>query len=107
MRRLLLATGASQTRGGTYLAVAHHLSPYITIYRRSGDTFAKLSNPSTLPTSRGRSVAFDPSGTYLAVAHFESPYITIYKRSGDVFTKLNDPSTLPTDTGYGVAFSPV
>ena len=27
---------------GTYLAVAHENSPYITIYKRSGDTFTKL-----------------------------------------------------------------
>jgi DNA-binding beta-propeller fold protein YncE len=91
---------------GTYLTVAHSSSPYITIYKRSGDTFTKLANPSTLPTSTGYGCAFDPTGTYLAVAHSSSPYITIYKRSGDTFTKLADPSTLPTSTGYGCAFDP-
>src|SRR5690606_11596606 len=62
-----------------YLAVAHWNSPYITIYKRSGDTFAKLANPATLPSSNGYGCAFDPTGTYLAVAHDASPYITIYK----------------------------
>jgi hypothetical protein len=81
-------------------------SPYITIYKRSGDTFTKLSDPSTLPTGTAYGVAFDPTGTYLAVAHGNSPYITIYKRSGDTFTKLSDPSTLPTGNGLGVAFDP-
>ncbi len=28
---------------GTYLAVAHNNSPYITIYKRSGDAFTKLA----------------------------------------------------------------
>ena len=91
---------------GTYLAVGHWLSPYITIYKRNGDTFTKLSDPSTLPASHGLGVAFDPTGTYLAVTHGSSPYITIYKRSGDTFTKLSDPSTLPTSTANGVAFDP-
>ena len=63
---------------GTYLAVAHYSSPYITIYRRIGDTFTKLPNPATLPTSNGYGCAFDPTGTYLAVAHDGSPYITVY-----------------------------
>jgi len=63
---------------GTYLAVAHDGSPYITIYKRSGDTFTKLANPATLPTGVGYGCAFDPTGTYLAVAHSSSPRITIY-----------------------------
>src|SRR5690606_5301938 len=75
-------------------------------YKRSGDTFTKLSDPSTLPTSTVHGIAFDPTGTYLAVAHFDSPYITIYKRSGDTFTKLSDPSTLPAGIGRGVVFDP-
>ncbi len=91
---------------GTYLAVACNSSPYITIYKRSGDTFTKLANPATLPASTGWGCAFDPTGTYLAVAHYGSPYITIYKRDGDTFTKLADPATLPASHGQGCAFDP-
>ena len=70
---------------GTYLAVAHASSPYLTIYKRSGDTFTKLADPSTLPPNDARGVAFDPTGTYLAVAHNRFPCLTIYKgyRWGD------------------------
>ena len=89
-----------------YLSVAHLSSPYITIYKRSGDTFTKLSDPSSLPAGDGSGCAFSPDGAYLAVSHANSPYITIYKRSGDTFTKLSDPSSLPTGVGYGCAFSP-
>ena len=88
------------------IAVAHDISPYITIYKRSGDTFTKISNPSSLPTGNGNDCAFSPDGMYLAVAHANSPYITIYKRSGDTFAKLSDPSSLPTGNGEGCAFSP-
>ena len=63
---------------GTYLAVAHGTSPFITIYKREGDTFTKLADPDVLPTGTGQGCAFDPTGTYLAVAHASSPNITIY-----------------------------
>jgi 6-phosphogluconolactonase (cycloisomerase 2 family) len=97
--------GCDFSTDGTYLAVANMTSPYITIYKREGDTFNKLSNPSTLPTGTGYGCAFSPDGTYLAVAHDTSPYITIYKREGDTFNKLSNPSTLPTGIGYGCSFS--
>jgi WD40 repeat protein len=98
--------GLSYSPDGTYLAVGHDGSPFITIYKRSGDTFTKLTNPATLPANFANGVAFSPDGTYLAVAHSTSPFITIYKRSGDTFTKLTDPATLPPSTGFGTAFSP-
>jgi len=90
----------------TYLAVGHATTPYITIYKRSGDTFTKLANPATLPPNVGYGTAFSPDGTYLAVSHTTTPFITIYKRSGDTFTKVADPATLPAGTGNGTAFSP-
>ena len=85
-----------------YLAVAHVNSPYITIYKRNGDTF-KLPNPGVLPTN---SSSFSPDNNYLAVAHGTSPFITIYKRNGDRFTKLSNPDDLPTSGGFGCSFSP-
>ena len=98
--------GAAFSPDGSHLAVAHNYSPYITIYKRSGDTFTKLADPATLPTSSASGAAFSPDGTYLAVTHNNSPYITIYKRSGDDFTKLANPATLPPGNARGAAFSP-
>ena len=89
----------------TYLAVAHATTPYLTIYKRSGDVFTKLLDPSTLPTGIGYGCIFSSDGNYMVLAHFTTPYVTIYKRSGDVFTKLSDPSTLPTGIGLNCAFS--
>jgi hypothetical protein len=82
----------------TYLAVAHGTSPFITIYKRSGDTFTKLANPAILPGNFGLGVSFSPDTIYLAVSHGNNPYITIYKRSGDIFTKLTNPAALPNDS---------
>ena len=100
------ALGTAFSPDGNYLSVCHYDSPFITIYKRSGDTFTKLPNPSTLPTGNGYGTAFSPDGSYLSVTHVTSPYITIYKRDGDTFTKLPNPSTLPTGIGVGTAFSP-
>src|SRR5690606_2421748 len=38
--------GVSFSPDGNYLAVGHSSSPYVTIYKRNGDTFTKLPNPS-------------------------------------------------------------
>jgi hypothetical protein len=82
----------------TYLAVAHGTSPFITIYKRSGDTFTKLANPAILPGNFALGVSFSPDTIYLAVSHSNNPYISIYKRSGDIFTKLTNPAALPTSS---------
>jgi len=99
--------GSSWSNDGIYLAVAHDTSPYITIYKRTGDTFNKLSDPVDLPAGPAYSgCAFSNNGIYLVVAHNNSPYITIYKRSGDVFTKLDDPDDLPSAAINCCMFSP-
>ncbi len=71
---------------GNLFAVAHYLSPYITLYSVSGNTFTLLSNPATLPTAAAVGCAFSPDGTKLAVAH--SSGATIYSVSGTTFTKV-------------------
>ena len=73
------ANGCAFSPDGTLLAVAHGVSPYITVYNTS--TWAKLANPSVLPTGTANGSAFSPDGTLLAVAHGGTPHITIYNTS--------------------------
>ena len=73
---------------GTYLAVAHAETPFITIYKRSGDVFTKLDDPADLPAFTGNGAAFSPDGTYLAVAHSTTPFITIYRGEEDTATEF-------------------
>lgn len=87
-----------------YLAVGHGGSPFVTVYKRSGDTFTKLSNPTSLPNFTVNDVEFDVTDTYLACGHAVGDRLTIYKRSGDTFTKLTLSSGLSA-TCYGVAWS--
>jgi len=98
--------GSAFSPDGTHLVIAHNGSPYISIFKRSGDTFTQLANPSALPTSDAYDVEFSSDGVYLAVGVRLSPFINIYKRSGDTFTKLANPSTLPTGAVWGTSFSP-
>ncbi len=68
-------------------------------------TFAKVSNPATLPTGTGNGVAWSSGGAHLAVAHSSSPFVTAYSRSGSTFTKLTNPVTLPAGTGNGASWT--
>ncbi len=99
-------TNTAWSPDGVYVTISHVASPYITIYKRSGDTFTKLADPATLPTGTAEDVAWSPDGVYMTVAHVTTPYITIYKRSGDTFTKLANPATLPAGDGYATGWSP-
>lgn len=99
--------GMDSSPDGKFLAAAIASTPYISIYKRNGETFTLLSNPASLPTGSGRDVAFSPDNKYLAVGHGTTPFVTIYKRDGDTFTKIATPfNTLPGGTTLSVAFSP-
>lgn len=91
---------------GNYFAIgASTTSPYVAIYKRSGNSFIKLANPDVLPTGGVQKLKFSPDGNYLAVPHSASPFVTVYKRSGDIFTKIANPATLPTGTGISLAWT--
>lgn len=96
---------ASWSSDSAYLAVGHSTSPYLTIYKRTGDTFTKLSDPATLPVGAVYDVRFDPTDTYLA-CHVStvSTKLVIYKRSGDTFTKLANPSSFPPGNVGGLGW---
>jgi WD40 repeat protein len=84
--------GLAFSPNGDYLAVRHSTAPRLTIYKRSGDTFTKLTDPSTLPTSnpnddRGNQISFSTDGTYLAVSNGSG--VIMYKRNGDTFSPLS------------------
>ena len=91
---------------GVYLAVAHNDIPFLTIFKRDGEVFTKLDEPSISPTGHGFDVAWSTDGTHLSVAHTTSPFVSVYQRSDDVFTKLADPDILPGGNGKSVSWSP-
>lgn len=99
-------SGCAWSPDGTYFAVGvATVSPYLAIYKRSGNTFTKLATPATTPTGGAQKLKFSPDGNYLAVPHSSSPFITVYKRTGDTFTKLTNPTTLPVGNANSVAWA--
>jgi len=92
---------------GNYLAVGITASPFLAIYKRSGEAFVRLPNPTTLPPSRVLGLSWSPDSTYLSAQHNSSPFVSFYKRTGDTLAKLANPATLPASMDYGAnAFSP-
>ena len=109
LKHKLLSASAAVDLKPRALAVAHEITPFITVYSwgPSGGFGGVYTNPATLPPSTGFGVAFSPDGSAIAVAHDITPFITAYPWSGSGFgTKYTNPATLPPSTGFGVAFSP-
>jgi phage tail P2-like protein len=85
-----LIYGIDFSPNADYLVAACNQSPRIYLYKRTGDTFAKLPDPAVLPGGvAGGGARFSPDGIYLAVSG--NGGLQIYQRSGDTFTKLTDP----------------
>jgi hypothetical protein len=91
---------------GTYLACGMSSTPYIYLYKRTGDTFIKQSNPGNLPASTATCINWSSDSAFLCVTHNTSPKFTVYSRSGDTFTKTSNPGTLPSGTPNIGLFSP-
>ena len=91
-----------------FIGDRHASAPYITIYKRSGDTFTKLPNPEALPSNECRGVLFTRDDTMLIVGTgLADKGLIVYQRSGDVFTKLDNgviiPNALSESTAWGMA----
>lgn len=89
-----------------YLAMAANTTPWIHVYKRTGSTFAKLANPSTLPSvGTPTGIAIAGNGSYVAITGPTSPYVEFYKVVDDVLTKLADPAALPAGQAQSVTMS--
>jgi hypothetical protein len=93
------ANGVAWSADGKLLAVAHAITPFLSIfnYNESTNTYTNFADPNTLatgasspfmPTNTGNGVDFSPNGDYLAVAHSNSPFCTVYRKNGASFVKL-------------------
>lgn len=91
--------------GDEYLAAVTDFASgrSLTIYKRSGNTFEKLSDPSSAPPVNAFDIEFSPDGEFLAIAA-SSQDTNIYQRNGDTHTLLASPASMTG--GDGVAWSP-
>src|SRR5690606_39796025 len=60
--------GVSWSPDGQYLAGAHGGSPYVTVYKRDGDTLTKIANPDVWPDGNRPGASWSPDGQSPAVA---------------------------------------
>lgn len=90
---------------GVYLAVIGNSTPYLHIYKRSGDTFTKLMEPPDLPGVFLKNASLSKDGLYLALGSGYIPFIIIYKRLGDTFVKLTDITNKPYSAVSDISFS--
>ena len=90
----------------TYLAciAGEAGSPYLYVYKRNGDVFTKLANPSPAHPRGGSALSFSPDGIYLAVGQSSSVMVDVYKRSGDSFTRVFE--SAETSASPQMEFSP-
>jgi WD40 repeat protein len=79
---------------GQYLALFATTPEPVMIYKRAGDSLAKLKDAAALPKNRYPSTTYwgrwSPDGKYLAVVSGDIPGLLMYQQNGDVFTLLND-----------------
>lgn len=88
-----------------YFAVATGGVDGLYIYKRTDDTFAAITSPSTSGLAV-YAAEFDPTGTYLTVGMgISAPYVYIFKRSGDTFNILSNPTTSGGST-RGIRWAP-
>jgi len=96
--------GVAYSPDGKWLAVASGSTPYLILYKRTGDVFLKQPDLDGKPTSDCYCVAFSKNGKYFTVGTSGST-TSHYKISGDVFTKLTRPVSYPAGTVYGADYS--
>lgn len=98
---------------GNYLAVGStDNTAFLTVYRRIGDSFYKLPNPSVQPARGPYSIVWSPDGRYLACAGGSGNaenHLTIYEFADEIFTKIS--VDLPDDniaggSAWHVSWSP-
>lgn len=79
----------------------------VTYNKLSGTlTGTAYSNPASLPSGVGTSIACNPSGTVVAMGHSTTPFLSVYPITSQGFGAVYaNPATLPANTVYSLAFS--
>ncbi len=76
--------GVSFSLDGSYMAVAHTTTPFISNYLLTSGKWMKQTNPVTLPAGNGIAVCWQYEREMLLVAHTTTPFVTIYQTASDM-----------------------
>jgi WD40 repeat protein len=94
----------------SFLAVGFNTTPYIHLYSRSGNTFTKVTGPSTdsaldqLPNAIVHSISWSPDGNYLALG--TAAGIKVYYRSGNNLYRVDPDIDLSANGTFTVDWAP-
>lgn len=91
---------------GRFLAITQSTTPFLRVFKRTGDKFSQLPTPSGAPPTVGHGLAWSPDGRYLVQGGNAPPFINIYKRSGTSLERVANPSGLPSGIVSNVSWSP-
>lgn len=72
-------TGIAWSQDGTTLAVGITASPYVQLFRRTGDTLTSISAPDVLPAGAAGRPSFSADNKFLAIPHTTTPFLSVYK----------------------------
>lgn len=76
--------GVAFSLDGSYMAVAHTTTPFVSIYLLTSGKWVKQTNPATLPTGDGKAVAWNFEREMLYTAHSTTPFVTFYQTASDM-----------------------
>jgi WD40 repeat protein len=96
---------ADFSNNGDYLAFHVNGGSRLNLYKRSGNNFTRLTDPSQLPIAGSGRAMFSPNSEFLACANNGSnDGLIVYQRVGDTFNKIAAALQL-SQFGAGVAWS--
>lgn len=79
-----IATRVSFSLNGSYMAVSHNTTPFITVYLLTSGKWVKQADPGTLPAGVGTGVKFQFEREFLLVSHQTTPFVTVYQTASDM-----------------------
>lgn len=99
-------SGASWSSDDTYFSVTSQSGSRLFFFKRSGDTFTKLADPTAIPNSTMYACHYSSDDAYVATCGAGTVRLYMYKRAGDVFTRIVFTPNILAGTMYATRFSP-
>ena len=72
-----------------YVFVATEATPYLIVYKQSGDNLIKIDNPENLPTGKAYTVGVNDRGNLIAVGQETTPFIKVYMFENEEFRDIS------------------
>jgi len=101
--------GCDWSPDGNYVILTGTVSPYMWRFKRTGDTFVNLANPSTLPTDDCFRVKYSPDGQFVAARTNAGNHLCLYHIVSDTqwdYVSNSDTNVYPVPVVSNIVFAP-